>query len=234
MSQPPPATETGLAGATWRVCDDATGAYAIHRIAFEHAPPGMVRSDPASHFDRHTGADGVMLGCYLDDHKLIAYGLLALRSPIVGELAAKLEVEAQRLCVLDGAAALPQYRGFGMHHAAIEQRLAYALASGTGLAAATVSPANLRALRSLLRAGLRIRRFSFMYGELPRLIMQRDLQRPVPRVDHVRDVPAGDVAAHQAALGDGLTGYACHRHDNGAWVVSYGHPAQAPSSPSSA
>jgi hypothetical protein len=233
MSHPSPATDSGPAGAIWRLGDDAAGAYAIHRIALEHAPAGMVRPDSLASIARHSGSDGAMLGCYLDNGTLIAYGLLALRAPVVDELADKLGVGASRLCVLDGAAALPQYRGFGLHHAAIERRLAHALACGSALAAATVAPANLRALRSLLRAGLRIRGFAPMYGTLPRLIMQRDLQQPEPAPAPVCRVPAGDIAAHSAALAEGLTGYACERHADGPWRVLYGRAVQAPSSPSS-
>lgn len=210
----------------WRQSDDAAGACAIHRIAFERAPPGMVRRDGMDHFSAYTGRDGVTLACY-DNDTMVAYGQLGLRSAVVGELAAKLGADPDRLCVLDGAAALPSWRGFGMHHASIEQRLAYAAASDRPLVAATVSPGNLRALRSLLRAGLQIRAFAPMYGGLPRLIVQRDLRLPPAIPEPVLEVPSGDEHAHRAALADQLAGYACRQQADGSWSVLYGY---APSS----
>lgn len=226
MSHPRPDDSAGAppAGLTWRRSDDAASAFAIHRIATANAAPGIVRRDELAYFQAYTGDDGVLLACY-DQGAMVAYGLLGLRSAVVGQLAAQLGGQAHRTCVLDGAAALPSWRGVGMHQAAIEQRMAYAAAAQRTLVAATVSPSNLRSLRSLLRAGLRIRAFAEMYGGFPRLLLQRDLLCPDIVPECVQEVAAGDEGAHRAALAAGLAGYACRQQHGGNWTVLYGRPA---------
>lgn len=212
----------GPARATWRLTDDAAAAHALHSAVLAVAPGGIVRPDPLAHFTAHTGQLGVTLGCFLDSGAMVAYGVLGLHSPVVGHLADLLAVDQRQLCVLDGAAALPEWRGYGVHQAAIEQRIAFGAAAARPLVAATVSPHNLRALRSVLRAGLRIERFGMLYGGLPRLIVLRHPRAAPPRLEQARLVEAGDHDGHQAALADGLVGYGCLQRDDGAWLVQYG------------
>lgn len=211
---------------SWRLTDDAAAVHAIHTAVLAQAPVGMVRADPFSHFIDHVDRLGVTIACHLDDGKMIGYGVLGLRSPVVNELADLLGIDAQRLCVLDGVAVLPQWRGHGMHQAAIEQRIAHATAVGRMQIVATVSPQNLRALHSLLNSGMLVHGFALMYAGLPRLIVQHALQLARPCFESVVAVRLPDHAAHQAALSEGLIGYACRQDDGENWLLHYGRTSQ--------
>ena len=124
--------------------------------------------------------------------------------------------------MLDGAAALPEWRGHGLHRCAIDQRIKHARSLGRTIVGATVAPENIRSTRGLLGAGLQVRRFALLYGGLPRLVLRRDLERQhTPRRAEL-SVPVADGHAHQRALALGLAGFACRQAPDGAWVVDYG------------
>jgi GNAT superfamily N-acetyltransferase len=206
---------------TWRPTQDAGRVHALHREVLAHTPDGMVRPDPLSHFEAHTGESGQTLGCYAADGSLAGYGILGLCSHTVLHLADLLRTDPGALCVLDGAAALPEWRGYGIHRLAIAERLALARTLGRSLVAATVFPDNVRSMRGLLDAGLRIRRFATLYGGLPRLVLQGELARSCPLPAPTLTVPVRDLAAHRHALDAGLTGYGCRKEADDTWVVDY-------------
>jgi hypothetical protein len=207
---------------TWQPTQDAVAVHALHREVLTRTPPGMVRPDPLSHFEAHAGETGQTLGCYAADGSLAGYGILGLRSGTVDHLADMLGADPATLCVLDGAAALPEWRGYGIHRLAIAQRIALARSLGRMLVAATVAPENVRSMFGLLDAGLFIRRFATLYGGLPRLVLLGELARRPPAPTPQLSVPARDLAAHRAALDAGLTGYGCRKEEAGdAWVVDY-------------
>jgi hypothetical protein len=181
-----------------------------------------VRPDPPGHFEAHTGRDGVTLACTSASGAMVAYGVLGMDSAMAAHLAGLLGDAPGRFAVLDGAAALPQWRGYGLHQAAIDQRVRHAAACARTIIGATVSPHNLRALRSMLHAGFTIGGAALMYGGLERLLMRRDTLAPARGFAVERMVPAADMAGHQNALGDGLLGFALHQHTGGAWSVCYG------------
>jgi hypothetical protein len=207
---------------TWQPTQDAVAVHALHREVLARTPAGMVRPDPLCHFEAHAGEAGQTLGCYAADGSLAGYGILGLRSRTVDHLADMLGADAATLCVLDGAAALPEWRGYGIHRLAIAQRLALARSLKRALVAATVAPENVRSMRGLLDAGLRIRRFATLYGGLPRLVLQGDLARSRPTPTPELSVPVRDLAAHRNALDAGLTGCGCRKEVSGdAWLVDY-------------
>jgi hypothetical protein len=205
----------------WRISQDAAPVHALHCDVLAHTPQGMVRADSLSHFESHAGESGQTLGCFAPDGTLVGYGVLGLRSDTVAHLAHLLAVDATKLCLLDGAAALPKWRGHGIHRQSITHRMALGQATGRALVAATVAPENVRSMRALLDAGLRICHFSNMYGGLPRLVLQGDLARGEETANAQMSVPVRDLAAHRAALDAGLTGRACRQDAAGAWVVDY-------------
>lgn len=206
----------------WRPTRDAARAQAIHAIAVAKAPAGMVRPDGLQHFERNMGPDGHTLGCFLDTGDMVAYGVLALRSDTVDQLAELLGVAAERFCVLDGASALPQWRGFGLHYEGIEARIGHAATLGLNEIGATVAPENIRSVRGLLKAGLVVRAFARMYGGLARLVVHRDTQASVGPWTCEAKVLITDLDGHQEALAGGLIGHACTPLVDGRWVIEYG------------
>lgn len=216
-----PSAAIDPAAFSWRVMADAAAVHAIHRIATEGVPCGLVRPDCLAHFEQHTGRDGVTLAC-LDGSSMVAYGILGIDSPMAAHLAELLKADAARFAILDGAGALPAWRGHGLHHAAIEQRTQYATAQGRSLIGATVSPRNLRAMASMFRAGFTIHGSALMYGGHERLLMQRDMLLAAPQAPLECEIGAGDWSGHQDAVAAGLAGIRLRRGPDGSWHVGYG------------
>ena len=206
----------------WQPSDDAGAACAIHRAAIAPAPAGLVRPDPLSHFENHTGRDGVILACMRGAGQMVGYGVLGIDSPTAVHLADLLGADAARFAILDGAAALPEWRGYGLHQAAIAERIACASARGRTLIGATVAPRNLRSLCSMFRAGFTVHAAGLMYGGLERLLLLRDTLNDAQPAAPVLRVDAGDFCAHQAALAAGLAGLDLRQEPGGAWRVGYG------------
>ncbi|GAB2839118.1 hypothetical protein GCM10027277_02590 [Pseudoduganella ginsengisoli] len=211
---------------TWRTIreDEAREVHALHAHVASLTPAGMVRPDPLAHFQRHVAECGRILGCFADD-ELVAYGVLGLHSPTVDHMGTLLDLDAQqraRLCVLDGAACLPEWRGRRLHCAGIEERMALGRELGRTLVAATVAPENMRSLRGLLKEGFTVRRYAIVYGGLARLVVQRDLLLPPPQSSMTQmHVAACDHAGHQRAMADGLQGTRCWQDPSQQWFVDY-------------
>lgn len=211
---------------SWRIVrpDEAADVHALHTTVLAATPSGMVRPDQLAHFELHTQAQGRILGCYADG-ELVAYGVLGMDSHTVDHLAALLEANAAqraRMCVLDGAASLPEWRGRSLHCVAIAERMALGLSLDRTLVAATVAPENMRSLRGLLKEGFTIRRYALVYGGLPRLIVQNDLASQAPAWRKQCHVAAGDHAGHRRALAEGLIGHGCWQDEETRWHVDYG------------
>ena len=214
---------------TWRVTrpDEAAGVHALHAGVFARTPAGMVRPDGLAHFERHTAELGRILGCFADG-ELVAYGVLGVHSPTAEHLAELLELSPQdraRVCVLDGAASLPEWRGHSLHCAAIAERSALGQSLGRTLVTATVAPENMRSLRGLLKEGFTIHRYAIVYGGLARLIVMRDLLLPAPQWQLATRVSVPDHPGHQHALAEGLTGYDCWQAEDKSWHIDYGYTA---------
>ncbi|MES2296698.1 MAG: hypothetical protein V4582_06620 [Pseudomonadota bacterium] len=208
----------------WRLTDDASALYALHSAVAAKAPPGMVRPDALSHFERHTGASGQTIGCFLDSGELVAYGVLGLQSATVQHLAGLIGADANTLCALDGASTRPAWRGHGLHRAAIAERINQARRIGRAVVAATAAPENIRSLRSLFHEGFEVVHFAIMYGGLARLVVRRAVD-PSAHAWHCElRVQAADHLSHRNALAAGMHGYACERDASGAWCVAYGFP----------
>jgi hypothetical protein len=211
---------------TWRTMrpDEAQAIHALHCHVAALTPAGMVRPDRLDHFERHVAECGRILGCFADG-ELVAYGVLGLDSPTVDHMAELLDLDAAdraRMCVLDGAASLPEWRGRRLHCAGIEERMALGRELGRTLVAATVAPENMRSLRGLLKEGFVVRRYAIVYGGLARLVVQRDLLLPLPQPAATKvQVAAGDHVGHQRALAEGLQGRHCWQDDAQQWFVDY-------------
>lgn len=211
---------------TWRTlrADEARAVHALHCHVAALTPAGMVRPDRLEHFERHMVRCGRILGCFADG-ELVAYGVLGLDSPTVDHMADLLALDAAeraRLCVLDGAASLPQWRGRRLHCAGIEQRMALGRELGRTLVSATVAPENMRSLRGLMQEGFSVRRYALVYGGLARLVVQRDLLLPMaPCVAARVRVAAADHAGHQRALAQGLDGMHCWQDAAQRWWIDY-------------
>lgn len=211
---------------TWRTmrADEAQAIHALHIHVAGLTPAGMVRPDRLDHFERHVAQCGRILGCFADGD-LVAYGVLGLDSPTVDHMAELLDLGAAdraRLCVLDGAASLPEWRGRRLHCAGIEERMALGRELGRTLVSATVAPENMRSLRGLLKEGFVVRRYAIVYGGLARLVVLRDLLLPpAPPPAAKVHVAAADHAGHQAALAEGLRGVHCWQDAAQQWFVDY-------------
>ncbi|SFV04660.1 hypothetical protein [Pseudoduganella namucuonensis] len=211
----------------WRTMEagEAPAIHALHSEVAAATPRGMVRPDGLEHFQRHVAECGRILGCFADGD-LVAYGVLGMDSPTVDHLAELLRLRADeraRLCVLDGAASLPEWRGRRLHCAAIEERMALGRELGRTLVAATVAPENMRSLRGLLLEGFSVHGYAIVYGGLARLIVRRDLLQAIPEWTTVRRVPSADHEGHQRALAEGLQGFHCWQDEHEHWHVDYGH-----------
>ncbi len=209
----------------WRESDDAERMFALHTQVVAKTPAGMVRPDTLEHFQRHTGAWGETVACFLDNEELVAYGVLGLDSPTVSHLAHMLDADPARFCVLDGASALPEWRGHGLHSAAIHERLRHALTLGRPLVGATVSPDNMRSMRGLFGASFEVHHFAIIYGGLTRLIMKRNLAAERQAWEREIGVRVTDHTGHRSALAAGLIGYALVQDGQGAWSIEYGFPS---------
>ncbi|WP_377704771.1 hypothetical protein [Pseudoduganella sp. UC29_71] len=211
---------------SWRLMQphEAALVHQLHRTALAHVPYGMVRPDGLEHFERHAAEHGRILCCHADG-ELVAYGVLGMDSHAVDHMAELLgasAAERARMCVLDGAASLPEWRGRRLHCAAIEERMALARELGRTLVAATVAPENMRSLRGLLLEGFAVRGYAVVYGGLARLLVQRDLLQPPAQWTCRRRVAHGDHEGHRRALADGLQGFHCWQDQHESWSVEYG------------
>ncbi len=208
----------------WRESSDAPAALAVHRSAAGAAPNALVRQDALAHFARHCAQDGRLLGCFVDDGAMVAYGVLGLHSDAVRQLAALLDADPALLCVLDGAATLPEWRGHSLHVGAILQRVRLGAQLGRPSVAATVAPHNIRSLRALFHAAFTVHGYANLYGGVPRLLVRREAHSGAQLWRERALVPVAQPAQHQLALAAGLRGYACRQDDAGHWYIVYGVP----------
>lgn len=205
--------------------DDARQAHAIHCEVLREIPPGTLRPVDLEFFRRHTGTEGLLTCCKNRQEDMVAYAVLGTASANTDRLATLLgiaERDRARFAILDGVACRPGWRGLQLHQAAIAERLAHARAMRRTLIGATVSPINIASLRGTLTAGFTITGAAFVYGGLERLLLKSDRDREAIFWTPVRSIEAGDFEAHQAAIAEGLQGYACNEARDGSWRVHYG------------
>ncbi|WP_334190284.1 hypothetical protein [Noviherbaspirillum sp.] len=212
---------------TWRVLrkEEAPVAHAVHIEALSGQAAGLVRPDELSHFMRHMGEEGLLVGCFIADGQMVAYGVLGTASKTVSHMAELLEIDEadhSRFCVLDGVAALTAWRGYGMHRESIKERLRHAGQLGHTLVGATVAPGNIPSMRGLFEARFQVKKFSMLYGGLSRLVLKKDLKVAEPDWVLQHRVAATDEPGHQSALKEGLTGFGCSQREDGVWQVHYG------------
>lgn len=214
----------------WHVAglSDASEAHQIHCEALQGAAQGLVRADELAHFERHTGADGVMVCCRSASQEMVAYAILGTNSHNADYLADLMGIsssERTKFAILDGVATRPSWRGFRLHQASITERIRHARTIQRTLLAATVSPNNWFSLRGVLKAGFSITGFAVVYGGLNRLLLMRDLADRDDLWTPALSVRSDDIAAHRRALEGGFSGYACTQNSDGEWQVQYGRPA---------
>lgn len=211
---------------TWRLmrADEAHLVHRLHRTVLALVPQGMVRPDDLGHFEQHAERQGRVLCCHADG-ELVAYGVLAMDSHTVDHMAELLQsspAERARMCVLDGAASLPEWRGRRLHCAGIGERIALGRSLGRTLVSATVAPENMRSLRGLMLEGFAVRRYAIVYGGLARLVMQKDVAQPPLQWVKQHEVASDDHFGHRMALAEGLVGYECWQDEGKRWYVNYG------------
>jgi hypothetical protein len=206
---------------------EAALAYQLHLTANADTPPGLVRPDDLAHFSANIQEQGRILGCFVNDDEMVAYGILGL-DPASNIKLIKLlglrEEDLSNFASLDGAAALAPWRGNRLHREAIQARLAMAREQRRRYIAATVSPENINSLRGLLAAGFCIKNFAFLYGGLARLVMLLDLDACPSSWTLCEAVVASDHAGHLAALAKGWLGYGLNETSSGVCQVLYGLP----------
>lgn len=205
--------------------DDAILAYQLHLAANADTPPGLVRPDDLAHFSANIQEHGRILGCFVNDKEMVAYGILGME-PVSNSKLCKLlglpEAELANFASLDGAAALAPWRGKRLHRESIQARLEMAREQQRSYIGATVSPENINSLRGLLEAGFCIKNFAFLYGGLARLVMLLDLDALPLSWTLYGAVVASDYAGHQAALAKGWLGYGLSETGAGVCQVLYG------------
>ena len=210
-----------IAQLAWRSTRDASTVHRLHRSAIATELPGRVRPDTVEHFASHSGEAGCIVAGYHASGQMLVYGVVALAMPVVSKLADQLGIDPAKVCVLDGSAVHPDWRGHRFHEAAIAQRLQRATALGRPAAVATAAPQNIPSLQGLLRAGFEVRRFAMLYGGLPRFVLYRPAEpRPGRRPCELR-LSMHDIAAHQQAIAAGLVGHACSQSPEGDWCLDY-------------
>ncbi|MFZ6648524.1 hypothetical protein ACO0LO_22570 [Undibacterium sp. TJN25] len=216
---------------SWRMLQphEAQAAHCIHLAAIADQAFGLVRPDELPHFIAHTGAAGAIVGCFAEvdgNEQMLAYGVLGTDSSTSSHMAELLCVapaDRARFAILDGVAALPDWRGYGLHRASIQARLDHARTVGRSLIGATVSPENIASLRGLLESRFLVTNFAMLYGGLARLVLKRDLNDAMPAWSLEQKIDTNDRAANQAALAVGQTAYACSQSGN-RWQLHYGYP----------
>jgi hypothetical protein len=205
--------------------DEAILAYQIHQAANTDTPPGLVRPDDLAHFVANIQEQGRILGCFVNNDEMVAYGILGL-DPASNIKLIKLlgfhEEDLANFASLDGAAALAPWRGNRLHREAIQARLGIAREQQRRYIGATVSPENINSLRGLLEAGFCIRNFASLYGGLARLVMLLDLDAPLASWTLCGAVIASDHAGHQAALAKAWFAYDLSETGTGVCQVLYG------------
>ncbi|HEX8592993.1 MAG TPA: hypothetical protein VF682_06905 [Pseudomonas sp.] len=206
---------------------EAVLAHSLHRQVIQLTPSGMVRQDALEYFEKHIELLGQMIGCFAQE-RLVAYGVLGLRSPMLSLMTQLLDVDPGQhthMCLLDGASCAPDWRGRRLHEDAIALRIAMAEAAGRSVIAVTVAPTNLASLRGLLRRGFVVARYAQVYGGLPRLVLSLDINCPRLNWQRGRVVASADLEGHRDALSLGLLGYGCEKNEQDVWAISYGYQA---------
>lgn len=211
----------------WRILrlDEAILAYQLHLAANAESPPGLVRPDDLAHFVANIQEQGRILGCFVNDKEMVAYGILGMEpasNSKLGKLLDLPETDLAKFASLDGAAAFAPWRGKRLHRESILARLAMARTLQRSYIAATVSPENINSLRGLLEAGFSIKNFATLYGGLTRLVMLLELDAPPSSWSLCEAVVTSDHIGHQAALAKGWFGYALSETGAGVCQVLYG------------
>lgn len=211
----------------WRtlVPTEANLAYQLHLTANADTPPGLVRADNLAHFVANIQDQGRIQGCFVDDKKMVAYGILGIdhaNNRKIAELLALSDADLPNFASLDGAAALAQWRGKRLHSESIQARLTMAREQHRRYIGATVSPDNINSLRGLLEAGFYIKNFAFLYGGLARLVMLLDLDAPQLSWTLTDAVATSELTGHQTAIAKGMHGFSLIETSRGACQVLYG------------
>lgn len=205
--------------------DEAILAYQLHLTANADAAPGLVRADDLAHFNANIQDHGCILGGFVNDNEMVAYGILGMAPASNSKLCKLLglsKADLPNFASLDGAAALAPWRGNHLHRESIRARLEIARAQQRRYIGATVSPDNINSLRGLFETGFRIKNFAYLYGDLARLLMLLDLDAPPSSWTLCDAVIVGDYAGHQLAMAKGWLGYALTETTSDVDLVLYG------------
>lgn len=165
-------------GITLRLLDesDAQAAFAVHSAATTGLSGDIVRKDSLN-FIREQINDGFVVGGFTEKKSLVAYAALTASNIAIHNIADLLQLKLEirkRFCLLDGVAVHPDWQLRGLHHALIAERLCYARDLGKDIIGVTVSPRNLKSLKSLIDMGFLVVQATFLYGGYERLVLTRN------------------------------------------------------------
>ena len=196
------------AGLCWRILGphDLARVEALHRAAVAGLAPRVVKPETHAFLASILGGRGRAVGIEADTGQLIAYGFLQHSLLPEDDPRPRLGLAPSApIAKLAGAAVAREYRGSGLQRTLIRARVA--LADPRCTLFATASPDNRASWINLLAEGFTIRRLEYRYGGHPRFLHVRTPgASPAYTPEPPTDVPADDLATHEALLGDGWHG----------------------------
>lgn len=190
---------------------DLDAIWALQRRVRASLPdPTFLADDPHEFFEAHLSRWGC-IGGVEQEGELVAFGVLGLggRVPVEENFGRLIGLPAERLATVgqpDGVAVLGQWRGRGLQKALLRWRLDRAAAHGCRDILSTCEPRNRISLRNMMSFGMRVVKFDYLFGGLPRLVLHKDLagDHPVDR-DRTQVVPLLPDSLSNA-FGRGLVG----------------------------
>jgi hypothetical protein len=186
----------------------------LHAQAVAAIPePGIVRPETPAFFEMILGGGGWVCGWRDGAGRLGAYGVLQWALPPAEDLRPVLALpRGAPFAKLAGCSVRPDLWGAGLHDATIALRVGEAARRDLTELYATAAPGNARSWTNLVAGGFAVRARLAQYGGHLRYILHRSLDRPPSaagtKAPAGRWIAAGDGAAEDAALADGLRGVA--------------------------
>ncbi|MFD2264242.1 GNAT family N-acetyltransferase [Lacibacterium aquatile] len=140
--------------------------------------PSFLADDPQEFFAAHI-EDWGCIGGVEDDGELIAFGVLGFGAQVPADenFGRLIGLSPDRLATVgqpDGVAVLGQYRGKGLQKLLLRWRLDQARAKGCRDILSTCEPRNRVSLKNMLSFGMRVVKFDYLFGGLPRVVLHKD------------------------------------------------------------
>jgi hypothetical protein len=183
----------------------------LHELVTARLPhPHILRSDGQEFMRRNLADRGATFGVFRGD-ELIAYSVVAFPGadePCPSDDLPGIDFSRNQVAIYDGSGVLPDYRKNQLHATLNLFRKEFTRRQGRHHLYGTVSIYNDLSLGNHLSAGLLVRNITLKYGGMVRMIIHQDMRTvPVHIPGQESLVRMADVAAHTAALAQGLVGY---------------------------